>query len=278
LGYYDGTTFQTLVRHEFRESGSPVRRHIFSGYIYPGADSATLQTTRYIYDTGSETAFSGDGYIVGRLGVGAAPFTSRALYVEYSDIPIRIVATNSSTSSTWGMVDIKREANAAGSGTGIAFSMGDSGGTTIDQEYGYIGCVIDDPTAASEDGSLLFAVTTAGSVRSQSMRLWYDGGFTVGSPTGGSKGAGTINAVAVYDDGTLLTDYVFESDYKLIPIRTMKRFYQRFKHLPTIPGRKEWEKGKFSLGKLVTHLWETVEVQARYIADLEERLSKLEAA
>jgi hypothetical protein len=32
----------------------------------------------------------------------------------------------------------------------------------------------------------------------------------VGSPTGGNKGAGTINATAVYDDNTLLTDYVFE--------------------------------------------------------------------
>jgi len=44
--------------------------------------------------------------------------------------------------------------------------------------------------------------------------LWVtygDGSIVVGSPTGGAKGLGTVNAVAVYDDNTLLTDYVFEA-------------------------------------------------------------------
>ena len=36
-------------------------------------------------------------------------------------------------------------------------------------------------------------------------------GLVVGSPTGGGQGAGTINAVAVYDDGVLLTDYVSDA-------------------------------------------------------------------
>lgn len=37
------------------------------------------------------------------------------------------------------------------------------------------------------------------------------GGVVVGAPTGGDKGQGTINATAVYDDNTLLTDYVFDA-------------------------------------------------------------------
>lgn len=36
------------------------------------------------------------------------------------------------------------------------------------------------------------------------------GGVNIGAPTGGDKGSGTLNAVAVYDDNTLLTDYVFD--------------------------------------------------------------------
>ena len=36
------------------------------------------------------------------------------------------------------------------------------------------------------------------------------GGVIVGSPTGGDKGAGTINAEAVYDDNALLSCYVFD--------------------------------------------------------------------
>ena len=43
------------------------------------------------------------------------------------------------------------------------------------------------------------------------MTLWRTGGVTIGSPTGGAKGVGTINAVAVYDDNTLLTPYVLEA-------------------------------------------------------------------
>jgi hypothetical protein len=37
------------------------------------------------------------------------------------------------------------------------------------------------------------------------------GGVTIGSPTGGNKGAGTLNASAVYDDNSLLTCYVLEA-------------------------------------------------------------------
>lgn len=36
------------------------------------------------------------------------------------------------------------------------------------------------------------------------------GGWVMGTPTGGDKGAGTINASAVYDDNVLLTCYVFD--------------------------------------------------------------------
>lgn len=40
------------------------------------------------------------------------------------------------------------------------------------------------------------------------MRFYRAGGVTIGSPTGGSKGAGTLNAEAVYDDNSLLTQHV----------------------------------------------------------------------
>ena len=106
-----------------------------------------------------------------------------------------------------------------------------------------------------------------------------DGGLVVGSPTGGLKGDGTINATAVYDDNSILSDYVFSMDYKLPSIKEMTNFFKKHLHLPTIPGRKEWEEnGKFSLGKIATHLWETVEVQARYISELDNRVITLEKA
>lgn len=38
------------------------------------------------------------------------------------------------------------------------------------------------------------------------------GGILAGEPTGGAQGNGTINAVGVYDDGSLLTDYVLDAE------------------------------------------------------------------
>jgi len=107
-----------------------------------------------------------------------------------------------------------------------------------------------------------------------------NGGVVVGAPTGGNKGAGTVNATAVYDDDSQLSDYVFEQSYQdtMYAIHEMKEFYTKHKRLPTIDGREAWkENGKPSLGKLTNQLWETIEVQAIYIAQLEERLSKLES-
>jgi hypothetical protein len=104
------------------------------------------------------------------------------------------------------------------------------------------------------------------------------GGLHLGSATGGNKGAGSINATAIWDDNSQITDYVFEDDYTQMAIHEMRDFYTREKHLPTIPGREQWEEdGGFPLGKISTHLWETVEVQAKYIAELNERINTLEA-
>jgi hypothetical protein len=104
------------------------------------------------------------------------------------------------------------------------------------------------------------------------------GGTVFGAATGGAKGVGTINAKAVYDDNVILTDFVFEPGYQMLPIDGMARFFREHLHLPTIPGRERWEStGSFSVGQLATRLWETVEVQAIYIAQLHDRLAALEA-
>jgi hypothetical protein len=61
--------------------------------------------------------------------------------------------------------------------------------------------------ADSSDRGLYIMDTQTYDVR---FEIFGDGGITIGSPTGGSQGAGTINAVGVYDDGVLLTCYVPE--------------------------------------------------------------------
>lgn len=99
--------------------------------------------------------------------------------------------------------------------------------------------------------------------------------LVVGNPIGGNKGNGTINANAIYDDGVVLTDFVFKDDYNILSIDEMEKFYTKNNHLPTIDGEKKWNENKFSLGKLVNQLWETVECQAIYISQLNNEINKL---
>lgn len=126
------------------------------------------------------------------------------------------------------------------------------------------------------------AVTTAITIQRS------DGAVQFGSPTGGFKGAGTLNAVGVYDDNVLLSDYILDLHYdgrmspedaekypdaRLWPIQDTAEFTRIHRHLPTMPGRKEWAKGSRSLGEMVTALWETVEQQQLQIFDLQEQIN-----
>lgn len=119
------------------------------------------------------------------------------------------------------------------------------------------------------------------------------GGLVMGNPTGGLKGAGTINAKAVYDDNVLLTDYVFDKYYDdkikdediekgvdkdyIIPTRTefIKHIKEK-RHLPRLTGRLEWtEENRPSLGKFQSQLCEQMEHLAIYIKELHEENEEL---
>lgn len=107
------------------------------------------------------------------------------------------------------------------------------------------------------------------------------------------KGPGTISAQsAVWGGNTLLSDHVFDiyfdgkprpgdeeraKGYAPTPLNEMVNYVERERHLPTIEGRDAWkEKGMFSVDELNTQLWVTVEEQALYIKELNERAKMLE--
>jgi len=106
-------------------------------------------------------------------------------------------------------------------------------------------------------------------------------------------GNGTINATAVYDDGSgPLNDYVFEKEFLGYTIDEEHKDFQRKTleeeikyvkdnlHLSTYPGRKEIESleaGRLSIGKIANRSWETDEVHFLYIKELHERLKNKEA-
>lgn len=113
-----------------------------------------------------------------------------------------------------------------------------------------------------------------------------DGTITFGSPSSPVSGAGFVNGVAFYDDGTLLTDWVFECAQNgrsadghactTMSFSDTEEFVKNNKHLPTIVGREQWERQHSSLGQLATQLWETSETQFLYLSEMQARLNKLE--
>lgn len=73
-------------------------------------------------------------------------------------------------------------------------------------------------------------------------------------------------------------DYVFKEGYHLMPLAELKAFLAAENHLPGIPSAAEVaEKGGVEVGELQRRMLETIEQQALYILQLEERLTRLEA-
>lgn len=174
--------------------------------------------------------------------------------------------------------------------TGIGFvTATDGAGGVAAQNMGLILCITSEHDHATRVSRLEFRTSSSGNPTTK-MTIHGDGSIVVGSPTGGAKGAGTVNAVGVYDDNVLLTDYLFDlfyddrmrpddtakhPDARLWTIKEMANFTREHRHLPTMPGRDEWEQGAKSLGELVTALWATVEQQQLQIYELEKRINEL---
>ena len=190
--------------------------------------------------------------------------------------------------------------------SGRAFTSGDNnifiGAMTNTQALtsGDDNVVIGNPFAgimpASATGNIFFC-DGGGGAGSTNIRLrynssntaWEFGNHAITLAGLTSQGNGTINATAVYDNGVILTDYVFEEHYlgytiDQIPewyspktIKQERRYVKRNKSLSLMPTRKEWEKeGAPSTGEMVSRLTAIVETQFLYIEELERRISELE--
>lgn len=159
--------------------------------------------------------------------------------------------------------------------------------------YAYIFASIVDPLSGSEDGTLQFGTAVAGAFAT---RGYFQAGLIVGSPTGADKGVGTINATAVYDDNTLLTDLVLDlavdgffnlAKYANHPVRdeltadwfSADWYADYWRKERRLPGMLTWEDqaNRPAVGELVTRLTAVAEAQAVLIENLNQRLKALES-
>jgi hypothetical protein len=86
---------------------------------------------------------------------------------------------------------------------------------------------------------------------------------------------GTIRAkeVLVNLDGG--ADFVFEKDYKLLPIEDVATYVQENKHLPNIPSANEMTKNGVSMGDMQVKLLQKVEELTLYVIELKKEIETM---
>jgi hypothetical protein len=72
-------------------------------------------------------------------------------------------------------------------------------------------------------------------------------------------------------NSTSWPDYVFESNYQLMPLDELERSIAQHKHLPNIPAAAEVEKNGITLGEMNRKLMEKVEELTLYIIELNKK-------
>jgi hypothetical protein len=75
-----------------------------------------------------------------------------------------------------------------------------------------------------------------------------------------------------------IPDYVFKSDYNLMPLNELRTYIKTNSHLPNIPSAKEMEASEVDLGEMNRLLLEKTEELTLYILQLEERIKSLESS
>jgi hypothetical protein len=254
----------------------------------------------------------------------AGAYLASAFQIVRSSGNVSISSLTASTSSTTGALTV-----AGGVGIGGTLTVGAVGGGVsvkpwgVDPAYNAIS-LNNDVSAAGMIGVIggnasdqnIYYATPAGAghqfrVNNANVALVGPAGVVVGAPTGGSKGTGTINAVAVYDDNVLLTcvgvQYLKHGEVDLAqwdalsPVkhhRTAHRFVELVKTfdprdpkqyidrmlqdeaLPGMPTMDGWRHGDMSLGEMHNRLWLATELLASAFVglhnDYERRLAALE--
>lgn len=157
---------------------------------------------------------SGNVSGVGTLAVGAIASSGQTLTLTNSAaFTPQLQVRNNANDGTASYINfIKSRAGAAaqvndGMGTFIGQALSTDLGVRNAAYFAFQVTAVD---ASSVDGKISFNTTQSGS---STDKMVLQLGLRVGSPTGGDKGTGTINATAVYDDNTLLTCMAMAAEF-----------------------------------------------------------------
>jgi hypothetical protein len=124
---------------------------------------------------GADTGFN--VFSNGNVSIGASNATYRLTVLTAAQAAI-FESTDSTAVAYYGLIDTHRQVSTNGSGQGISFGLNNS--SSVRQEYGYIGALIQGNTAGSENGALVFTTTQNGSTRQERIRVSAEGYVGIG--------------------------------------------------------------------------------------------------
>jgi len=155
---------------------------------------------------------------------------------------------------------------------GPAFNFGYSG-SSFGRSSGFFN-VRPDASAVAPNPSLRFATANA-----ERMIITNIGRVGIGTldPQQLLEVAGIVRATGFQVGGTNLNvpDYVFEPEYKLLPLKQLAKYIEKEKHLPEIPSAKEVKANGLDLSALQLQLLKKIEELTLYTLQQEETINKL---
>ncbi|TKG91605.1 hypothetical protein EYV94_21510 [Puteibacter caeruleilacunae] len=86
---------------------------------------------------------------------------------------------------------------------------------------------------------------------------------------------GTIRAREIKVDSEIWADYVFDNDYKLMPIEQVANFIDENGHLPNIPNAKTVKKDGISVGEMNAKLLEKIEELTLYVIKQQQAMDEV---
>jgi hypothetical protein len=110
-------------------------------------------------------------------------------------------------------------------------------------------------------------------------KLIVNGNVGIGTSSTGSYRLaveGKVGAREVVVTNASWADFVFDTNYKLVPLNEIKEFVKVNKHLPEIPTAAEIEKNGLSVGEIQTKQMQKIEELTLYLIQQNERIEMLE--
>lgn len=98
-----------------------------------------------------------------------------------------------------------------------------------------------------------------------------------GNPTAGYALSvnGKIISEEVRVEANVWPDYVFQNNYRLIPLGQLEQFINANKHLPDIPAADQVQKEGIALGDMNRRLLEKIEELTLYIIQQDKKINSL---